>query len=357
MPALAQLRAMAPSGAQAETRFIVLGRGKRRRPRLESTDLVRVDADFLFRRTLFDTLALAAGRARPAHTADEPARVSAGAVPEREDARRQGRLILVAEDNQTNRMVIQQQLRLLGFAAEVVVNGQEALQRWRSGDYALLLTDLHMPVMDGYALAAAIRSEETVCPRIPIIALTANVVRDEELHCLAVGMDAYLTKPIRLHRLRAVIEARLGPPPQGEVLAPGAGEAPAARSGTTDVAREPAADLNVLIELVGDDPEVIGELLDVFRRGATQARDEMRQGVAQGSAREVADAAHKLKSGASSIGARRLAAICAEMEAAVQARQSDRLGALLVRFEAELEAVRRFLQSPPPHRPVNREAP
>ena len=68
-----------------------------------------------------------------------------------------GRLILVAEDNEINQKVIGKQLALLGFSADIVATGSEALECSRHSRYALLLTDLHMPVMDGYELAAAIR--------------------------------------------------------------------------------------------------------------------------------------------------------------------------------------------------------
>ena len=67
--------------------------------------------------------------------------------------------ILLAEDNDVNRLVIERQLALLGFECDMAENGQEALERWRKGRYALLLTDLHMPEMDGYELTARIRSE------------------------------------------------------------------------------------------------------------------------------------------------------------------------------------------------------
>ena len=122
-----------------------------------------------------------------------------------------GRLILVAEDNETNRKVILRQLQIIGFAAEVCVDGREALKRWRGGDFAMLLTDLNMPEMDGHALARAIRDEEPEGQRMPIIALTANALREEELGLRAAGFDGYLSKPVRLAQLRASIEAWLGP--------------------------------------------------------------------------------------------------------------------------------------------------
>jgi PAS domain S-box-containing protein len=120
-----------------------------------------------------------------------------------------GLFILVAEDNETNRKVIQHQFRLLGYACEMHPNGREALQAWRRGRFSLIVTDLHMPEMDGYGLASAIRSEEGGGRRTPIIALTANALREEEARCLALGMDAYLTKPVHLAKLKAIVEGVL----------------------------------------------------------------------------------------------------------------------------------------------------
>src|ERR1700758_5233242 len=74
--------------------------------------------------------------------------------PARKEAIQKGRLILVAEDNETNQKVIWRQLGLLGYAADIVASGTLALRRWQSENYALLLTDLHMPDMDGYGLAS-----------------------------------------------------------------------------------------------------------------------------------------------------------------------------------------------------------
>src|SRR5690606_37107209 len=81
-------------------------------------------------------------------------------APSVSEARALDQLILIAEDDPTNQKVLLRQLELLGYAAEVADDGAEALHLWREGRYALLLTDLHMPEMDGYDLTAAIRSEE-----------------------------------------------------------------------------------------------------------------------------------------------------------------------------------------------------
>ena len=98
------------------------------------------------------------------------------------------------------------QLALLGYAADVASDGREALALWHSGDYALLLTDLHMPRMDGYELTQAIRAEEKDGRRIPIIALTANALKGEAERCHAVGMDDYHSKPSPLAELKGVLD-------------------------------------------------------------------------------------------------------------------------------------------------------
>ncbi|MDP1890991.1 MAG: PAS domain S-box protein, partial [Gemmatimonadaceae bacterium] len=129
-----------------------------------------------------------------------------------DEARAQGRLILVAEDDAMNQKVILQQLGLLGYAGHIAVDGTEALRLWRAGTYAMLLTDLHMPNMDGYSLAAAIRREEAPGgTHLPIIALTANALHGESERATTSGMDGYLTKPVPLATLREVLATWIVP--------------------------------------------------------------------------------------------------------------------------------------------------
>jgi two-component system cell cycle response regulator DivK len=125
------------------------------------------------------------------------------------EARRDGRLILVAEDNESNRKVIERQLALLGFAADFSGNGSLALERWKGGGYAMLLTDLQMPVMDGYELIEAIRSQERGVGRIPIVVMTASASRRNTQRHRMPDMDDYLSKPLQLAELKAALEAWL----------------------------------------------------------------------------------------------------------------------------------------------------
>lgn len=130
------------------------------------------------------------------------------AAPGIAQARAQGQLVLVAEDEPINRTVCQRQLAMLGYACELAENGAQALQMWRNGRYALLISDMNMPEMDGYELARQIRAQEALSgrPRMPIVALTANALKGESQHALAAGMDDYLTKPTSLELLRAALQ-------------------------------------------------------------------------------------------------------------------------------------------------------
>jgi signal transduction histidine kinase/FixJ family two-component response regulator len=119
--------------------------------------------------------------------------------------------ILAAEDNPINQLVLQTLLQQMGVDPVIVADGDQALAAWRSQDWDLILMDIQMPVMDGVTASRAIRAEETAAgrPRTPIIALTANVMRDQVLAYLAAGMDDVVAKPIEVGRLVAAMEAAL----------------------------------------------------------------------------------------------------------------------------------------------------
>ena len=117
-----------------------------------------------------------------------------------------GGLILVADDHPVNRDVMLKQLEILGYAADAVRDGQEALEALSRTDYGLLLSDCHMPVLDGFELTARIRADERSTGRhLPIVAITANALAGEAERCLAAGMDGYLAKPVQIAELRAVL--------------------------------------------------------------------------------------------------------------------------------------------------------
>jgi PAS domain S-box-containing protein len=338
-------RAVGEAGG-ADTRFVLLGTGHRRRPRRDAPDWVSVDVEVLCRRTLYKALALAAGSVNDAPARDE---LQAGAddlpAPTREEARLQGRLILVAEDNETNRKVIWRQLQLIGIAADFATNGREALELWRSGHYALLLTDLHMPEMDGFALAAAVRAEEGPGRRIPIVAWTANALRSEQARSRAAGMDDWLVKPVRLPHLKSTLEEWLGIAHQGIALQAGDAAVEHADGGLRAGGQHMAVDLSVLVSLIGSKGSVIAEVLHTFHSSATLCVSDIRSGTATGDARQVAAAAHKMKSGARFIGALLLGDLCEAIEQKAETGATGELAALLPRFEAEVDAVLCFIDA------------
>lgn len=325
--------------------FVIIEQGRRRKPRVQTTDVVSVDGDALHRAVFLRAVELSSGRAVVDDSSD--ASEDAETVPAPLDepgAVLAGGLILVAEDNEINQKVLHRQLALLGFRVDIAVDGKEALAYAGRAHYDLLLTDLHMPQMDGYELAAAIRlSESSVVEgrrRMPIVALTANAVKGESRRCIAVGMDDYMTKPVQLSQLRAMLIKWVSAPATG-------GSAMATDTSVTDRSspRRLPADLKVLEGLVGADQNVIAELLALFSTTSLQARDAIRQGVINGRLDSVVDAAHSLKSSARSIGALQVGETCAEIEQAAQAHRGDHLHALLIRFETEMDALRIFLGS------------
>jgi CheY-like chemotaxis protein len=138
-----------------------------------------------------------------AHPAADPAPTPAppaSATPYR------GR-VLVAEDNPINRLVAVSLLQGLGYAVETVENGRQAVETVERERYDLVLMDLHMPELDGFAATAAMRAQEQGTGRhLPIVALTADALAGDVEKSLAAGMDDHLTKPVTRERLAAVVE-------------------------------------------------------------------------------------------------------------------------------------------------------
>jgi signal transduction histidine kinase/HPt (histidine-containing phosphotransfer) domain-containing protein/ActR/RegA family two-component response regulator len=355
-PPLDMLRAAARAHPEQKARFVVIRRGQRREPRLEDADLVLIDGNILSRKALLKAVGIAAGWVKQVDHESGSNNAMAGDVKaaptplSREEARKQGRLILIAEDNEINQKVILQQLKLLGQTADIASNGREALEQWQGGGYGLLLTDLHMPVMDGYELTAAIRAAETGKPRTPIIAITANALKGEAEHCREVGMDDYLSKPVQLVNLKAVLEKWL---PAGVLPYAPTIRAPVGAYGNTPSAgswvRKPSTspvpvDVNVLKALVGDDEATIRDFLHDFRISAVQIAAELKAACNGGQAVQAGALAHKLKSSARSMGALALGELCAAMEQAGKAGDNETLAALLPRFELELASVEGYLE-------------
>jgi PAS domain S-box-containing protein len=336
---LQDLRTLAVSLPNQTISFVCIERGSRRRPYEKYENVVLMDGNVLTRQRLARSVAMAAGR--PVEPSlFQPSAVGVrevfGDMPSQTDALRDGRLILVAEDNETNQKVIVRQLALLGYAAHVAANGNLALEYLRHHNYGLLLTDLHMPEMDGYELAASIRSREFGSYRLPIIALTASALAGEAERCLAVGMDGYLCKPLQLMDLKVALEAWL-PATVASMQLQDEGDVQPAFTRVVDVA--------ILESLVGGDPVVVHDFLQHFQFTARNIVEVLRVAYAERSPLRTGAQAHKLKASAQTVGALVLGARCAELEVAGKAEDMDAMTLLLPAFEREFAAVNTFLDA------------
>jgi CheY-like chemotaxis protein len=251
--------------------------------------------------------------------------------------------VLVAEDNPVNMRVAMLMLSRLGYRADGVANGIEAVDAVNGLPYDAVLMDCQMPEMDGFEATAAIRRLGGARRDIPIIAMTANAMAGDRERCLAAGMDDYVAKPVIEKELEAVLLRWIAPP--RERTARPAGSQPPS---------EPAVDVKALEELRhlgGDDgDDMSGELIALYLRDAPALLAAMRAAAAAGDAPALRQAAHGLKSSSGYLGARCLSQMCAELER--QARQGapgdcapalEAAGREFARVQAELlrfEAVR-----------------
>jgi PAS domain S-box-containing protein len=292
-------------------------------------DEVLVSALPLRHADVIQGIALASGRltARDLVQAGDRRRDTRREAPSVDAAARDGTLVLFAEDNETNRDVIREQLRLLGYACETAADGEEALRRWRSGRHALLLTDCHMPGMDGFQLAAAIRKDGVRGQAFPIIAVTANAMQGESARCLAAGMDDYLSKPVRLDELGKLMNRWL--PLRAVRDTPLTGESP-----DPSVAEAPLWDAEALTRLLGGEPAQHRRMLGSYIENADRIVAGIHAAIDATDAAGAGELAHQLKSGARSVGCMALGEWCQLLEDAGNQGDLDRARVLAAKVQS-----------------------
>ncbi len=216
-----------------------------------------------------------------------------------------GLRILVAEDHPINRMLLRDQLQALGCSAVLAGDGQEAQAHWQASEFDLLLTDVNMPVCDGFMLARNLRAQGV---RKPIIGVTANL--GDERRCVDAGMDVCIVKPVSV----AVL---------GNALRPYAATAvpDTLPSGLPEPL--PADVEQVVVELLRSDIERLGALVTEHRH------------------RDAGVATHRLKGALASLGAVAAAASCVRLEGLLTEGDRGRIGAGFEVLEGE---VRQFLE-------------
>jgi signal transduction histidine kinase/DNA-binding response OmpR family regulator len=247
--------------------------------------------------------------------------------------------ILVAEDNAINQQVALLFLARLGYRADVAANGQEVLDSLRRQPYDAVLMDVQMPEMDGLEATRRIRqlapTELGAQAQPLIIAMTANVLREDRGVCLAAGMDDYISKPVQVEELVRVL-SRCQPrqPGEGEASTSVPAQVPggAERVPTEDLARgtwtpvetdsegdaspvlDPKAMERLRATLGKQADQMLPELIQGFYQDAERLLAEARQALEQGHAEDLRATAHSLKSTSATFGAMALSAEARELE-------------------------------------------
>jgi two-component system sensor histidine kinase EvgS len=255
----------------------------------------------------------------------------------------QAPLVLAVDDNPVNRNLLSRQLRYLGLQVETAENGVQALALWKSGRFAAVITDCHMPEMDGYQFARGIRQSEGEKParRTPVIAWTANALAEEAERCREAGMDELLVKPTSLPQLKSVLAKSLAIAEE-EDIAPGGG----ADAGATGTGGTGPVDFAVLGMSVPDASEHPG-VLEAFRASARQDHARLLDMLEQGDLEEVQRTAHRLKGSSRMVGAKALGDACAAMEQAAKAGEGSRMGELRADLDHAMRELERYLNRLP----------
>ncbi len=243
--------------------------------------------------------------------------------------------ILLAEDSRVNQIVTTRILTKHGYAVDVVGNGKEAVAALARTPYDLVLMDCQMPEMDGFEATAEIRRQEGTDRHTPIVALTAHAMKEDEKRCLAAGMDAYVSKPVRADDLLREVE-RWARERQGVVPAGG----DSAGGEDTAVFDEAAA----LARLEGD-VELLKEVVSDFLSGVDDRRRQLKSALQSDDTTSVIRHAHSLKGVASQLGVNRLTKTAAQMERAAQQEGIGAARALYDEVEAELDRAAARLRS------------
>jgi CheY-like chemotaxis protein/HPt (histidine-containing phosphotransfer) domain-containing protein len=274
---------------------------------------------------LLNAVLTALGMAAGLESASAPPGVSAPGGP-------QSLRILVVEDNEFNQELALSLLKKRGHSAVLAGNGEAALAAWEREPFDLILMDVQMPEMDGFAVTEAIRAKERATnTHVPIVALTAHAMKGDRERCLAAGMDAYASKPIRAAELFEVITRLLSSNVAGAKETPVPDEPPGA-----------VFDLDTALATLGGDREVLPQMVQWFLDRCPKVLEEIRDSVLRGDGAALERAAHKIKSTVGSFGAQRC------YQAALRLEELGRAGEVtgFQRAHGELEeAVRRLKEA------------
>ncbi|MCB0209781.1 MAG: response regulator [Anaerolineae bacterium] len=188
--------------------------------------------------------------------------------------------ILLAEDAEINQRLVVDLLKLWGHTTHVVENGQTALDALEKEAFDLVLMDVEMPIMDGIEVTHRIRErEQGTGNHLPIVALTAHAMAGDRERFLAVGMDAYLPKPIQVEELMAVIQEMIA---RYEIV--------------MAASNEPAFDRDQALRRLGGDTDLLQSLADILIDSLPDLQAQIEQAITQEDGEALRRAAHKVKS-------------------------------------------------------------
>ncbi|HUO06509.1 MAG TPA: response regulator [Candidatus Binataceae bacterium] len=280
------------------------------------------------------TVPLQKPSARPVSTTDQPLDTSASPAPNARlitlsvgtpQAIRASARILVAEDHPVNQQVIIKMLSRIGYSADAVANGREAIDALRSKSYDLLLMDCQMPEMDGYEAARTIRRNFSGTAPIPIVGVTAHAFEEDRRKCLNAGMNDYLRKPVMPEELAATIEKWLR------------------NLNATANERSPAIDrasLDRLKDCDASGSDFLPRLIEVFIADTDNRLQAIREELSRGNSAGVAGAAHAIKGASGHFGAKRLMELCRVIEQRAHAGDIGALAPEIDRLANEIGCVR-----------------
>ena len=241
-----------------------------------------------------------------------PAALEAGAparraLPAREDAEREGSLLLLVEDHPVSREILALQLEAIGFQTDTAGDAAQALAQFQRARYGLVFTDIQLPGADGYELARELRALEgaTGRERAPVVALTASALSGERERCARAGMDDVVVKPATLATLAATLRRWL--PDALWPVDPGA-----------DRGDGPAIDRSALDELTGGDEELGRGIVTRYLASLGEDLDELSQALRDGDADRLRRQAHRIAGASRTVGAHAVAEQAARLELAAQ---------------------------------------
>ena len=242
------------------------------------------------------------------------------------------KLILLAEDNIVNQKVAIRQLQKLGYRADTVANGREAVEALSRIPYHLVFMDCQMPDMDGYEATAEIRRTEGEATHTPIVAMTAHALQGDRDKCIAAGMDDYISKPVKVEELIRVLDAFLGETGKEKAL-----------SGKI-ASNTPAVDVTRLHEAMGDTPEEFSEILDVYVTHMEESIEKLDAAVIARNHREVELIAHNCAGTSANCGMTAMVAPLRELEQAGRTARLENASPLVAQTRLGFDRVREFLK-------------